>query len=45
MRGDRTLNFAINEDQSMMVDAAQKMSVKFVMPLLASVGSDRGLPA
>jgi len=38
------LDFALNDDQRMMVDAAQRLNEKFVEPLLNSHDKRRGLP-
>jgi alkylation response protein AidB-like acyl-CoA dehydrogenase len=38
------LDFALNDDQRMMVDAARRLNDKFVEPLLASHDKSRGLP-
>lgn len=38
------MDFALNDDQRMMVDAAQKLNEKFVEPLLDSHDKDKGLP-
>jgi alkylation response protein AidB-like acyl-CoA dehydrogenase len=38
------LDFALNDDQRMMVDAAQRVNEKFVQPLLAAHDKRRALP-
>jgi len=38
------MDFALNEDQKMFVEAARRLNEKFVQPLLATHDPDKGLP-
>jgi alkylation response protein AidB-like acyl-CoA dehydrogenase len=44
LRQETNLDFALTEDQQMMVDAARKLNEKFVQPLLDAHDKTRGLP-